>query len=97
MIRHICMFKLQEENREQNIIKAGEMADQLLKPIKQIRNYRVVTNSKDAPDSNYELSLIFDFDTMDELETYQKNPNHIAFGDFIKKVRTDRACIDYEF
>ena len=96
MIRHICMFKLKEENREQNTGRALKLADELLKPIDLLRGYAVVTNSKNAPESNYELSLIFDFDTMEDLIEYQKHPNHIEFGNFIKSVRTDRACIDYE-
>ena len=97
MIRHICMFKLKEDNKEQNLKKALELADELLKPIDLLRGYGVVTNSKDAPDSNYDMSLIFDFDNMSDLVEYQKKPNHIKFGDYIKSVRTDRACIDYEF
>lgn len=96
MIRHICMFKLQEENRESNLKEVLKRTS-ILKDIPQIRNFEVVVNSKEAPESNYELSLIFDFDSMDDLNEYQKHPNHIEFGDFIKSVRESRACIDYEF
>ncbi|MCQ2538341.1 MAG: Dabb family protein [Lachnospiraceae bacterium] len=97
MIRHICMFKLQEENKAANLAKAQELADELLKPIPQIKRYEVVVNSEKAPDSNYELSLIFDYDSMEALKEYSVHPNHIKFGDFIKSVRESRACIDYEF
>ena len=97
MIRHICMFKFQEENKEENIARALVLADKLLKPIDLICGYSVVTNAKGASDSNYELSLIFDYNSMADLEKYQKHPNHIEFGNFIKSVRKDRACIDYEF
>ena len=97
MIRHICMFKLKEEDKEQNVSRALKLADELLKPIDLLRGYDVVTNSKDAPESNYDLSLVFDFDNMADLVEYHKHPNHIEFGNFIKSVRTDRACIDYEY
>ena len=97
MIRHSCMFKMKEENKEENIHRALELADELLKVIPQIRHYEVVVNSDKAPESNYELSLIFDYDSMEDLEAYQAHPNHIEFGNFIKSVRQDRACIDYEF
>lgn len=96
MIRHICMFKLKEENKEANIKKALELAEQLLKPIPQIKRYEVVVNSKDAPESNYELSLVFDYESMETLKEYSVHPNHIKFGDFIKSVRESRACIDHE-
>lgn len=96
MIRHICMFKLQEENKKSNLEEALKRTT-ILRDIPQIRNFEVVVNSEEAPESNYELSLIFDFDSMDDLNEYQKHPNHIEFGNFIKSVRENRACIDYEF
>lgn len=96
MIRHICMFKLQEENKKSNLEEALKRTA-ILRDIPQIRNFEVVVNSEEAPKSNYELSLIFDFDSMEDLNEYQKHQNHIEFGNFIKSVRENRACIDYEF
>ena len=96
MIRHICMFKLKEEGKEAALKEALERV-QTLKEIPVLQRFEVVTNSKEAPESNYEISLIFDFNSIEDLNSYQKDPRHVAFGDFIKSVRTDRACIDYEF
>ena len=96
MIRHICMFKLQEENMEANLEEALVRVKSL-EAIPQIRKFEVVVNSKEAPASNYELSLIFDFDSMEDLLIYQKDERHVEFGNFIKSVRESRACIDYEF
>lgn len=96
MIRHICMFKLKEENREENLKLALEKLEKM-KTISLIKRFEVVTNYKNAPESNYELSLIFDFENMEDLNEYQKNPIHVEFGNFISEVREGRACIDYEF
>ncbi len=96
MIRHICMFKLKEENRAE-VLKTAIEKTEMLRSIPQIRKFEVVVNTADAPDSNYELSLIFDFDNMDELRAYQADERHVKFGDYIKSVREARACIDYEF
>lgn len=96
MIRHICMFKLKEENREENLKTALDKLEKM-KNISLIKRFEVVTNYKNAPESNYELSLIFDFDNMDDLNEYQKHPLHVEFGKFITEVRESRACIDYEF
>ncbi len=74
------------------MVKAEE-----LRQIPQIRRFEVVVNSKETPESNYELSLIFDFDNVDELNVYQKDERHLKFGAFITQVREARACIDYEF
>lgn len=96
MIRHICMFKLKEENKEANLKEALRRVEGL-REIPMIATFEVVTNAPDAPDSNYDLSLIFDFKNMDDLREYQKHPLHVEFGKFITAIRESRACIDYEF
>ena len=90
MIRHICMFKLKDEDKEANLKEA-------MREIPLIATFEVVTNAAAAPDSNYDLSLIFDFKNMDDLNAYQKHPMHVEFGKFITAIRESRACIDYEF
>ena len=89
MIRHICMFKLKDEDKEANLKEMREI------PL--IATFEVVTNAAAAPDSNYDLSLIFDFKNMNDLNAYQKHPMHVEFGKFITAIRESRACIDYEF
>lgn len=96
MIRQICMFKLKEENKEANL-KEALVRVEMLRGIEQIQRFEVVVNDSEAPESNYEISLIFDFKNMDDLMIYQKDERHIAFGDFIKQIRESRACIDYRF
>ena len=96
MIRHICMFKLKEENKEAVIKEVFEKAESL-RTIPQLKRYEVVRNDKRTPDSNYDVSLIFDFDSVEDLNAYQTSPVHIEFGKFITAVREARACIDYEF
>lgn len=95
MIRHICMFKFKEENKKENIGIALDKV-QALKALPQIKRFEVAVNMEEAPESNYEFTLIFDFESMDDLNSYQKDPKHLEFGNFIKAVREARACIDYE-
>lgn len=96
MIRHICMFKLKEENKQANLQEALVRVQEL-KSIEQLQHFEVVTNSPETPESNYDLSLIFDFLSVEDLNIYQKHPKHVAFGGFITEIREARACIDYEF
>ncbi len=96
MIRHICMFKLKEENKEANLKEALERLESM-RGMELIQRFEVVTNDSEAPDSNYDLSLIFDFKDMDDLNAYQKDPKHLEFGKFITEVRENRACIDFKF
>ena len=96
MIRHICMFRLKEENKEQNIQEFIDRA-QSLKELSMLRHFEVVRNFEQAPANNYDVSLIFDFDSMQDLDAYQISPVHVEFGKFVGTVREDRACIDYEY
>lgn len=96
MVRHICMFKLKEENKEANLKEALRRLEEV-KKIPMISEALVVTNLEQAPESNYDFSLIFDFKNFEDLEAYQAHPTHVEFGKFITAVRENRACIDYEF
>lgn len=95
MIRHICMFQLKQDNKEENIKLILERT-QILKDIEQIQSFNVVVNAKYAPSNNYDLSLIFDFQSIQDLDIYRDHPLHIAFRQFITPLRESRACIDYE-
>ena len=71
MIRHICMFTLKPENKEQTIAEFFDRAEALRK-IDTIKSFQVVKNAEKTPDSNYDVALIFDFDTVEALDFYQK-------------------------
>ncbi len=96
MVRHICMFTMKEENKEKNIAAFLERAESL-KELEMIKKFQVVRNAENTPASNYDVALIFDFESTETLDAYQKSPQHAAFGEFVYTVRVDRACIDYEF
>lgn len=96
MIRHICMFIIKNENKENNIQELIIRAEKL-KDIKEIKKFNVVRNAKETPESNYDVALIFDFENIDALNSYQKSQLHLEFGEFVSSVRVQRACIDYEF
>ena len=95
MIKHICMFTLKEDNREKNIIEFFERAEKL-RELEIIKKFNIVRNAGRTPVSNYDVALIFDFDTVETLEEYQKSQQHMEFGEFVSSIRIDRACIDYE-
>lgn len=96
MIRHICMFTLKEDGKERSIAAFFERAEKL-RELDLIKGFHVVRNAEKTPASNYDVALIFDFETTQALEEYQKSPQHLEFGEFVYSVRVQRACIDYEF
>ncbi len=96
MIRHICMFSLKEENKEANIAEFIRRGRELAK-LPGIGSARVERKMEGAPNANYDVALIFDFDSLEALGEYQVSPEHVAFGKFVGAIRKERACIDYEF
>lgn len=96
MIRHICMFTLKEENKENHIRDFFERAEKL-RELDMVKGFNVVRNAQGTPASNYDVALIFEFDTVEALDEYQTCKQHVEFGKFVASVRVDRACIDYEF
>ncbi|MDE5771514.1 MAG: Dabb family protein [Ruminococcus sp.] len=100
MIKHIVMFKLKDTDCKtayENAVEAKERFNDVIENVKELKKGEIVINSKDADQSNYTISLLCDFETIDDLNAYQVHPAHVAFGKFIGTVKTDRACIDYEY
>ncbi|MCM1007133.1 MAG: Dabb family protein [Ruminococcus flavefaciens] len=100
MIKHIVMFKLKEADGKteyENAFEAQKRFDNVIAEVKELKKGEVVINSKDAPDNNYTIALICEFDGIAALNAYQVHPAHVEFGKFIATVKTDRACIDYEY
>ncbi len=96
------MFKLKDTDGRtalENAAKAKEMADRLPSLVASIRKMEVRINSAYAPESNFDLALICDFEDMKGLDEYQNHPEHKKFGAFIAEIRAEggRACIDYEY
>lgn len=100
MIRHIVMFKLSAsltpEERKAHLQKAADLTRNFQRDISSLAGFQLAVNSGQAPASNYDIALICDFDSMEDLDLYQEHPVHKEFGSFIAKVRESRACIDFE-
>lgn len=100
MIKHIVMFRLKAaEGRTEyeNALEAKKRFDKVIEGVEVLKKGELVINSKDAPDRNYTIALICEFDDIDGLNAYQVHPVHKEFGAFISGIKTDRACIDYEY
>lgn len=100
MIRHIVMFKFKEEaegkSKKENIEIAKEIALSLKSEISYILSDEVKLNSKEADNSNCDLIYISDFNNIQELNKYAVHPAHLKLVAFLKNVREERACIDFE-
>ena len=95
MIRHICLFRMKTEGRDEAVAEFLRRAESL-RVIEEIRRFEIVTNVEGMPESNFDVALVFDFESPEALDAYQINPIHKEFGAFVATVREARACIDCE-
>lgn len=69
MIKHIVMFKLMDaEGRTEyeNAVEAQKRFENVIANVPQLEKGEIVINSKDAPQDNYTISLLCDFENIDD-------------------------------
>lgn len=101
MVKHVVFFRLADmaegktklENAQ--IIKQGLLS--LLDKVAVLRSEKVGINIPNATKTDYDICLECEFDTWEDLDTYQNHPEHLKVAAYIAKCRTARAAVDYEF
>jgi len=100
MIKHIVFFGLADEaegkTKAENATYIKAELEKLKNLIPEIQMIEVGINHQDAPAGNHDIVLYSEFKTMADLDTYQVHPEHKRVAAYIGKVRTTRACVDYE-
>jgi hypothetical protein len=98
MIKHIVLWKLkdfaEDADKAENIEKMKTMLETLPGKVPVIRSFEVGVNTIPSG-ASWDVVLIAGFDSPEDLETYQTHPEHLKVGEFIGKVRTDRALVDF--
>lgn len=100
MIKHIVFFQLADEaegkTKAENaqIIKKG--LEGLFGIIPELKKIEVGVNHPDTPESNYDICLVSEFESVADLNIYIDHPEHKKVGSYIVKVKTGRVCVDYE-
>ncbi|MFA5308971.1 MAG: Dabb family protein [Dehalococcoidales bacterium] len=99
MIKHIVMWTLQDfaENatRQENALKIKRLLEGLKGKAGNVRSLEVGVNINGSA-AAYDIVLCAEFDSIQDLNAYQKHPEHLRVGEFIGKVRLDRKVVDYE-
>ncbi len=94
MITHIVFFKL----KDRSPISVGKARDVLLGmrgKIPQLRHLEVGSDVLHS-ERSYDLALVTKFDSLEELETYQKHPVHVEVAKYMTSVRESAVAVDYE-
>lgn len=101
MVKHIVMFKFLPEamgrTKKENLEIAKNMLEDLQGKVPTLLSSVVEINSENANPDNYDLVLVADCNSWEDLNAYIVHPLHKAVGEFMKDVRESRACVDYEY
>jgi hypothetical protein len=101
MVKHIVSWKLKDtaEGRDKaaNILYMKELLLSLQEKIRYMKSIEVGINSIHADASNSDIILITTHKSFNDLEAYQKHPEHVKVAEIIGKLRESRSCIDFEF
>ena len=98
MIKHIVMFRFKDfaggANKAENIKSLKSRLEALEDIIDEIKFFEVGINF-DNSDVAYDLALCSEFESKEDLYSYQKHPEHAKVVDFVKKVCENRVVADY--
>ena len=98
MIKHIVMFKFKDissgRNKEENIQLVKESLQSLPPKIKEIRSFELGVNIITASNA-YDLVLLSEFTSIEELVRYQKHPEHLKVAEVVGQVCQSRIVVDY--
>ena len=99
MIKHIILLKLKEsaegKPKSDNALFLKRELESLASKIKEIRKLEVGVNFNTGQDA-YDLALISEFATKEDLDTYQIHPEHQRVAAIVRRLRDSRVVVDYE-
>ena len=98
MIRHIVQWKLRAEDAEARAAAVAEIAtalEGLVPVIDELISLEVHPNVA-YEDVNWDVVLVADYASVDDLAAYQVHPAHVAAAAIVRSHVTERASIDFE-
>jgi hypothetical protein len=98
MIRHVVSWKLSardDAGKSAAFVEIAEALGALPALIPEIQTLRVAHNQAYL-DTNWDVVLIADYNTFDDLEAYQVHPEHVKAAAVVRSHVTDRAAVDFE-
>jgi len=94
MIKHVVMFKLADPTDE-NKKAAKEIIMAMEGKIEGLLSLEVGINIVESPRA-FDLVLTSTHSTLEDLKAYAPHPLHMPVAQYMKKVSTNIASVDYE-
>ena len=99
MIKHIVLWKIKDgvegKTKKESILTLKEALEGLKGKIKEIQFLEAGLNFNPA-DTACDLSLYTEFKSRQDLDLYQKHPEHMKVVELVKKLAGERRVSDYE-
>src|SRR5258708_19472341 len=99
MIKHIVLWKIKEgvegKRKEESALRLKGALESMRGKIKEIQSLEVGLNFNPA-DTACDLSLYTAFKSREDLDNYQKHPEHLKVVELVKKLAAERRVSDYE-
>ena len=98
MIRHIVSWKLAAEDADLRAEQAADVARRLNALDGVVPQLRAISAGANVayPDTNWDVTLVADFDSIAALEEYQVHPAHEEVVAYVRSVVAARAAVDIE-
>ena len=98
MIKHIVLFRFKDfaegADKAENIKSLKSRLEALEDIIDEIKFFEVGINFGNS-DAAYDLALCSEFESKEDLYSYQKHPEHVKVADFVNMVCINRVVADY--
>jgi hypothetical protein len=94
MITHIVFFKLKDRSRG-SVEKSMDVLLGMKGRIPQLRHLEVGSDVLHSQRS-FDIALVTKFDSLEDLDAYQKHPVHIEVAKYMTSVRKNSVSVDYE-
>ena len=99
MVKHIVLFKFKKKGDIASVKATMREFKSALEALKDkipfLRFIEVGVNEN--PKEDFDMCLVTEFDSMEDLANYAVHPDHVAATQIIKDIKEGRACVDYTF
>lgn len=98
MLKHVVMWQFKDsaegKTKAENCAYIKARLEALPAKIPSIRSLEVGINAYPGAMA-FDMVLITEFETKDDLDLYAAHPDHVAVSEYVGKVRISRAVVDY--
>ena len=95
MIKHIVFFKINVDNKPEELRKLKSMIEDLGKTVPDVIKIEAGINFSER-DAAYDIALVSEFRDRKALAAYQVHPEHQKLVEYLKGLDREVAVVDYE-